>query len=50
MNTCQLPKTPEELKAFIEKLKQEAFLDGYRYAIQVLTDGLPDKKIKQSEI
>ena len=44
MNTNQLPKTPKELEAFIEKIKQEAFLEGYRYAIQVLTDGLLEKK------
>ena len=50
MNTSQLPKTTEELQTLIEKQKQDAFLEGYRYAIQILSDGLSDKKIKQSEL
>ena len=49
MYSNQLPKTPEELQAYIEKIKQESFLDGYRYAIRLLSDSLPSKKIKQPE-
>lgn len=45
-NTGKFCETAEELQEeiFIEELKKKAFLDGYRYAIQVLKDGLVGAK------
>lgn len=33
----------EEITAILETVQEEAFLDGYRYAVAVLNDGLIKK-------
>ena len=37
-------KKEEKQSLYIEKVKQEAFLEGYQYAIKVLSDGLVKKE------
>ena len=32
---------PEHIMEVIEKLQQEAFMDGYRYAISLLQESIP---------
>lgn len=33
----------EEITAILETVQEEAFLDGYRYAVAILNDGLIKK-------
>ena len=37
-------KKEEKQTLYIEKVKEEAFLEGYQYAIKVLKDGLIKKE------
>lgn len=37
-------KKEEKQSLYIEKVKEEAFLEGYQYAIKVLSDGLVKKE------
>ena len=37
-------KREDKQSLYVEKLKEEAFLEGYQYAIKVLKDGLVKKE------
>ena len=34
----------DELDRILEEIQQKAFMEGYAYAIQVLTEGIPEKE------
>ena len=34
----------DELNRILEEIQQKAFMEGYAYAIQVLTEGIPEKE------